>query len=307
MECKTPMDSYELLECYSRHWGSQGTRGRPREPKEDAFSRQSCEGSDEMNRVLCYLTGNEALCYDCLPVGAQDDTVAVVGISPCHIGPDLSSVVERVLVQQEPEHEPAVRIEEERVTSFLPRTCLKRDAPAFYPVPADARSDAVVNAAYLSLVSCGQLKRVTMDRGIQGQSPTLLSAQLESPLHTMNDSSRCYDAMQLVKQSLESITSQLPTVSLLSARVQKEDFGYSLRASIACLPEGAESSMCWDMFQKGYCGRRGQCRWYHPQDSDISKLKVTIRFFDPAQEYSSSSEETESSSERHKLVLGDLV
>lgn len=307
MECKTPMDSYELLECYSRQWGSQGKPGSPCEPKEEPFSSRCREGSDQMNRVLCYLTGNDALCYDCSSVGAQDDAAAVAGTSPCHIGPDLSSVVEHVPVQQEPEHEPAVCMQEERVTSSLSRTCLKRNAPAFHPVPADARTDAVVNAAYLSLVSCGQLKRVTMDRGIQGQSPTLLSAQLEAPLHATNSGVRCYDAMQLVKQSLEAITSQLPTVSLLSARVQKEDFGYSLRASIACLPEGAEGSMCWDMFQKGYCGRRSQCRWYHPQDSDISKLKVTIRYFEPAQEYSSSSEETESSSERHKLVLGDLV
>jgi len=290
-ECKTPTDSYDLLECYSRQWISQAKEGSPREPKEESFSSQCREGSNEMNRVLCYLTGNEEYCCNCSSVGAQDDDAAV----------------ELVHVQQEPEHEPEVCMEEERVTSFLPRTCLKRDAPAFQPVPADSRTDAVVNAAYLALVSCGQLKRVTMENGIQGQSPTLLCAQLKGSPHAANASARCYDAMQLVKQSLEAITSQLPTVSLLSARVQKEDFGYSLRASIACLPEGAEGSMCWDMFQKGYCGRRSQCRWYHPQDSDVSKLKVTIRYFEPAQECSSSSEDTESSSERHKLCLGDLV
>lgn len=291
-ECKTPMDSYELLECYSRQWGSQTKEGSPRVPKEESFSSQCREDSSEMNKVLCYLTGNGEHCCDCSSVGAQDPAVA--GTRPCH-------------VQQEPEHEPEVCMEDERVTSLLPRTCLKRDAPAFQPVPADSRTDAVVNAAYLALVSCGQLKRVTMDRGIQGQSPTLLSAQLQASPHAADASARCYAAMQLVKQSLEAITSQLPTVSLLSARVQKEDFGYSLRASIACLPEWAEGSMCWDMFQKGYCGRRSQCRWYHPKDADVSKLKVTIRYVEPAQECSSSSEETESSSERHKLCLGELV
>merc|ERR1712146_217528 len=75
----------------------------------------------------------------------------------------------------------------------------------------------------------------------------------------------------------EAVTAQLHAVALLSARVQKEDAGYSLRSSVAYAPKEAEDRLCWDLFQRGCCPRRQQCRWYHPESSDTGKIKISIK------------------------------
>merc|ERR1719258_49959 len=91
-------------------------------------------------------------------------------------------------------------------------------------------------------------------------------------------SARAYDVMQLTKQALDAIVARLPTVALLSSRIQREEGGYGLRSSIACLPDYAQDCACWDLFKKGYCPRRDQCKWYHPHGSDITKIKVSVRY-----------------------------
>lgn len=184
-------------------------------------------------------------------------------------------------------------------------TRLKGESPAFQPVPTDTRLDAVANAVYLALVSCGQTCHVKIEKGLQGTSPTLISAELQSGPRS---SSRCYDTIHLARQALDEITTRLNTVALLSKRVQKEDRGYSLRSSIACIPSGAEDNMCWDLFHKGYCPRRCKCQWYHPQESDIGRVKVNIRCTEEV--IGVSSEEQLPASfpvVRHKISLGELV
>merc|ERR1712100_515624 len=124
---------------------------------------------------------------------------------------------------------------------------------------------------------------------------TLISAELN-------------DGPSAFARSFEAITDRLPTVSLLSARVQKEDTGYSLRSSIALLPPHAQNCMCWDMYRKGHCPRRSQCRWYHPQESDVARIRVSVKY---AQDVSGSFQDQqswiESSASRHKISLGQLV
>jgi hypothetical protein len=86
---------------------------------------------------------------------------------------------------------------------------------------------------------------------------------------------RCYELIQGVKQNVGA--SAADGMSVLSARVQKEDHGYSLRSSVVCIPEGKEDQMCWDFLRKGSCRRCNCCHWYHPQACDIMKFKVVIR------------------------------
>merc|ERR1711881_144091 len=118
-----------------------------------------------------------------------------------------------------------------------------------------------------------------------GSSPTLISAELKRGPQA---SSRCYDTVHLARQALEEITTRVDTVALLSKRVQKEEKGYSLRSSVACIPMGAQDRMCWDLFHKSYCPRRGNCQWYHPQECDIARVKVNIRW---SEEVTGSTEE----------------
>merc|ERR1712054_264902 len=105
----------------------------------------------------------------------------------------------------------------------------------------------------------------------------MIAAQLQSG---SSSSARCYEAVHLARHALEEITGRLGGVVLLSKRVQKEDNGYSLRSSVACIPCGAQDFVCWDIFKNGCCPRRGKCQWYHPQESDIGRVKVSIKCFE---------------------------
>jgi hypothetical protein len=167
---------------------------------------------------------------------------------------------------------------------------------------AYSRLDAVANAVHLALVSCGQTCQIKVEKGVVGISPTLLTAELQSGPRS------CYDAIHLARQALEAITTRLDSVALLSKRVQREDRGYSLRSSVACIPSEARNSMCWDFFNKGNCQRRCKCQWYHPQESDIERFKVVIKSSEEGAGMSSEDHLlVTSSTTRQKISLGELV
>jgi len=204
------------------------------------------------------------------------------------------------------------------------RTKLKVAAPVFQPAPGpeDVRMDTIVSCLHLALASCGQISGLKIERGltgpmvhmvphtVPGRSSFLVSADLLNGSHA---ASRCYDVMQLTKQALDGITTRLPATSLLSARVQKEDCGYSLRSSVACLPSHAQDCTCWDIIRKGSCPRRDQCRWYHPQDSDIARIKVSIKYTEDTSDGADEEQldliaaSRHALASRHKISLGELV
>jgi len=265
--------------------------GSPREamgfPLEEAS--QQC-GSCQMNFGICKELDKGSSCI----------------VSSKHSETDVSHDRAAISVgqQDEPEVEPETEMDAE-----LTRTSLKSRLHGSEPVTTstDTRVDAVVSCLRLTLSSCEQTCDIKIEKGLTGASSMLISAQLQSG---PNAPSRCYKAMQAARQALDSITAKLPTTSLLSARMQKEDWGYSLRSNIACVPDHARDCMCYDMFKKGSCPRRGQCRWYHPQDSDIARIKVIIRYSEDASAVSKESavsREASSSVVRHKLSLGELV
>lgn len=212
---------------------------------------------------------------------------------------------------QEPENEPGTTMEEECVANgFRTRTRLKMGAPTFQPgearmqVESEARMDAVTACIRLVLVSCGQTHRINVEKGIMGVSSTLISALLQCGPHA---SARAYEVISLTKQAVDAITTRLGTTYLLSARVQKEDCGYSLRASIAFVPEGAQDCMCWDMFKNGHCPRRSQCRWYHPVDSHIGKIKATIKHIEGSEVSSEEQLGSYSPVRKHKISIGEFA
>jgi len=202
------------------------------------------------------------------------------------------------------------------------RTKLSSTAASFHSVPATGTSiDAVANAAYLSLVSCSQITKIKVENvqapqqnkdnkiGNKGKPTTTISAEVSCG---PNAAAQSYDAMHLAKQSLTALAAHLPTVALLSARMQKEENGYSMRCSIACLPDGAENGMCWDVMKKGFCPRRTCCKWYHPQDADNQKLKISIKYgIEKVQQGLVAGDkkklESEVSSGKHQISLDGLV
>jgi hypothetical protein len=162
----------------------------------------------------------------------------------------------------------------------------------------------MVKAVYFALLSSGQIYNIKVDQGVQGTSPTLIVAELQKG---QRDSSRCYDAVHVARRALEDVTSCSKSLTLLSKRVQKDDRGgYSLRSSVACIPESKEDGVCFDLFQKGHCPRCTACQWYHPQESDIFRVKIAVR----CSEGTVSSEgqlSAGSPAVRHTISLGDLL
>jgi len=181
------------------------------------------------------------------------------------------------------------------------------DSPDFIPEQGNPALDAVTKAVYRALQTSGQTPHVRVEPGVKGTSPTLIAAEMQNGPRF---SSRCYDAVHVARKALEEITASLQNVALLSKRVQKEDRGYSLRSSIACIPKGAEDRICWDLFHKGHCPRRKNCHWYHPQESDIFRVKVSVRCTEETNGVAPEDQLPASASvplKRHTISLGMLV
>lgn len=135
-------------------------------------------------------------------------------------------------------------------------------------------ADGIVEHVCSALASCNQIMSSEVRKDLPGRYPLLVWAEMQK------GQLAAHDVMHLVRRTLAEVTSSFQHVSVMSSRLQKEENGYSLRVSIACVPESQENNVCWDMFRKGHCRRRCQCRWYHPKEEDLIKLKVTIKCFD---------------------------
>jgi hypothetical protein len=143
------------------------------------------------------------------------------------------------------------------------------------PQEADDKMDAIVSAINL------QLKKINPSYVVIAKTTTTedcrkvaVSAELQGSMAT---GSKPYHVVQSVKQSLQYFVNRVGSAGLVSARVQKEDVGCSLRASIAYYPDDQRDKMCWDMLRHGHCPRRQLCRWNHPNPTEVIKLKVVIK------------------------------
>lgn len=179
-----------------------------------------------------------------------------------------------------------------------------QDLSDFLPEQGNSTLDAITEAVHKALLTSGETQRVRVEPGVQGTSPTLIAAEIPNGPRF---SSRCYSAVHVARKALEEITGSSKNVFLLSKRVQKEDRGFCLRSSIALIPKHAEDHLCWDLFHKGQCPRRKSCAWYHPQESDTFRVKVSVRAIEergvtPQDQLRASVPPT-----RHTISLGDLV
>jgi hypothetical protein len=169
-------------------------------------------------------------------------------------------------------------------------------------MPLDPRLRAVTEAVHTALLASGQSCRVKVEPGIQGTSPTVILAELQNGPRC---SSRCYDVVHIARRALEEASSRMESVCLLSKRVQKDEKGYSMRSSLACIPTEVEGRICWDLYHKGHCPRKRSCQWYHPQESDMYRVKITVRC---SEETASDDQlQTRVPAVRHTISLGDLV
>lgn len=139
----------------------------------------------------------------------------------------------------------------------------------------DAKTQAVTSCVHSLLLGCVPAQSVKIEESTVEQDRKVLIC-VEAKDGTLAVS-RCYQLMQRVKEHLSGAVAHSEGLSLLSARVQKEDYGYSLRSSVLCIPKDKEHQMCWNVLQRGSCPRRKFCQWYHPQPCDVVKFKVVIR------------------------------
>jgi len=296
------------------------SQGSPRELMRRCLSQEGCLYGNDGDRTLCYLSAAQAGQCHCNAklASARDGSMEPVHVlqqpqqaSSGNMCKNANSVVGQRSeeTEQEPEKEPEICTD--CGSDFLGvRAKLETEVPVFKPVQAESQMDAVANAVRMALVSSGEIRKVQVEKGkvkvekgILGKSAESISAELHAG---PNGKARCYDTIQRAKRALDTITERLPNVTLLSARLQKEESGYSLRSAIACIPSGSEDGMCWDLFKKGHCPRRTQCRWNHPQASDTCRLKISIRFSEDLGLHDEK-QELDSSPERQKILLGDLV
>jgi hypothetical protein len=137
----------------------------------------------------------------------------------------------------------------------------------------DAKTDAVTSALQSMLVACLPGDSVKIEKSLVDESRRVLI--LADAQHGTRVG--CYEIMQELKQHLSEFVTRSEGLTLLCSRVGREDYGYSLRSSVACIPEDKIDQICWDVLRKGSCPKRKCCHWYHPQAGDIVKFTVHMR------------------------------
>lgn len=137
----------------------------------------------------------------------------------------------------------------------------------------DVRTDEVTWALHSLLLSRLPADTIKIEKSIVEESRKVMI------LVNVYDGAmpKCYELIHEIKQQLFDLVAHSMVLGLVSARVQKETayLGYSLRSSVACIPEDKMDRVCWDAFRG--CCRKRDCRCYHPQPDDMITLKVTIR------------------------------
>jgi hypothetical protein len=143
------------------------------------------------------------------------------------------------------------------------------------PSPKDAHLAELTSAIQASIAMRLPATSVSIEK-VTTEESTKGTVFAEVPIGSLSIS-QCYDAMQQARQTLADAASRSDALILLSARVQKEDSGYSLRSSVACVPSNVHDKVCWEIVRHGSCPRNKCCKWWHPQAVDLIKLKIVIR------------------------------
>lgn len=92
---------------------------------------------------------------------------------------------------------------------------------------------------------------------------------------------RCRRALDVLKKSLlDAALHSKGTYVLGYGTDPFKDEGWGLTSSFSAtlsfLPPCRANSACWDAFEKGFCPRRSQCRWRHPEDGETCRLRLSL-------------------------------
>lgn len=160
-------------------------------------------------------------------------------------------------------------------SALEPQTRLNAKAPAFAPV-------ATVSDEIMSLVE-------SVREVLQG-SPDVLSVKvsdvamggtttvLAEVRSSCQGSAIAQQTLSLLKSTLLNTASDSETTYILGYGAQPfQDTSSGFKATIGCVNALQEHSVCWDIYELGFCARRNSCRWCHPKPSDLMQLVVVLK------------------------------
>jgi hypothetical protein len=140
----------------------------------------------------------------------------------------------------------------------------------------DGKTDGVTLALHSLLVACLPGDSVKIEKSFEEESRKILVL-----VDAQNGTKAgCFELMQQLKLNFLDLVARSEALRLLSVRVKREEYGYSLRSSVACIPDDKRDQLCFeDMLRRGSCPNRRRCPQYHPQACDIVKFKVAMRCY----------------------------
>lgn len=159
-------------------------------------------------------------------------------------------------------------------------TRLNPEARAFQPVtaPLPEEVSAVVGAVKAAMGSSAGIAGVKVVSPTQGQ-PLTIVAEMASIASKTQASYAAQEALSTAKAALLGAAAHSQSAYILGYTEQpfKEILDTGFRTTIGLVPEAHQDSACWDTYQKGYCPRRSTCRWSHPQDCDLTPIRVILK------------------------------
>jgi len=151
---------------------------------------------------------------------------------------------------------------------------LNPEARAFRPMPPLAPEiSSVVAAAKTALAGSPHVTDVKVTEAPLGQTTTVV-ADISSAAGPFAG----HEALTAAKASLLGAAARSQMTYCLgytAAPFQDCDSGF--KGAIGSVPPHMQGSVCWDSYQKGFCPRRSLCRWYHPMETDLAPIRVTLR------------------------------
>lgn len=148
------------------------------------------------------------------------------------------------------------------------------------PLHADIKS--VIRPVVQALQARSTVRKVTVTEGLMG-SLTTLAVELREEAATSvragaGQPQAWQQAVSLAKDILIHAAERSTSTYVLGYTLEPfsdvDDGGFG--ATLSMVPFSMEGMACWDMYQKGFCARHGQCECYHPDAGDLAQVRVIL-------------------------------
>jgi len=162
------------------------------------------------------------------------------------------------------------------VSARRPQTRLSANAPAFAPAVAATNEEiyTLIESVREVLQASPDVLSVKASDVVMGGTTTVL-AEVRS---SCPGAAIAQQTLSLLKTVLLDTASESTSTYILGYRSQPfQDADCGFKATVGCVSALQEHSVCWDVYEHGYCARRNCCRWCHPLASDLTQLVVTIK------------------------------